>query len=145
MLLVVRPPCEPHEDVSGGVCSRRERGPHGLLSSFRCEHFRSSLGDNEDDIVEMSEFSYPVYRAFLEYLYTDSISLSPEEAVGNGPRTFPAGGSVHGSRGCAGGRGRSSLAGRHTPPFSLVTASYTGWLGGCHSASAVEGLPFPRN
>ncbi|XP_077634922.1 RCC1 and BTB domain-containing protein 2-like [Crocuta crocuta] len=48
----------------------------------RCEHFRSSLEDNEDDIVEMSEFSYPVYRAFLEYLYTDSISLSPEEAVG---------------------------------------------------------------
>lgn len=54
-----------------------------LLSSFRCEHFRSSLEDSEDDIVEMSEFSYPVYRAFLEYLYTDSISLSPEEAVGN--------------------------------------------------------------
>lgn len=30
----------------------------------------------------MSEFSYPVFRAFLEYLYTDNISLSPEEAVG---------------------------------------------------------------
>lgn len=59
------------------------------LSSFRCEHFRSSLEDNEDDIVEMSEFSYPVYRAFLEYLYTDSISLSPEEAVGNSPQTWP--------------------------------------------------------
>ena len=58
-------------------------GPDMLFSSFRCEHFRSSLEDNEDDIVEMSEFSYPVYRAFLEYLYTDSISLSPEEAVGN--------------------------------------------------------------
>lgn len=54
-----------------------------LLASFRCEHFRSSLEDCEDDIIEMSEFSYPVFRAFLEYLYTDSISLSPEEAVGN--------------------------------------------------------------
>jgi hypothetical protein len=57
-----------------------------FLSPFRCEHFRSSLEDNEDDIVEMSEFSYPVYRAFLEYLYTDNISLPPEEAVGNGQR-----------------------------------------------------------
>ncbi|XP_059985341.1 RCC1 and BTB domain-containing protein 2 isoform X4 [Lagenorhynchus albirostris] len=55
---------------------------HKVLLKIRCEHFRSSLEDSEDDIVEMSEFSYPVYRAFLEYLYTDSISLSPEEAVG---------------------------------------------------------------
>ncbi|XP_044633101.1 RCC1 and BTB domain-containing protein 2 isoform X3 [Equus asinus] len=55
---------------------------HKVLLKIRCEHFRSSLEDHEDDIVEMSEFSYPVYRAFLEYLYTDSISLSPEEAVG---------------------------------------------------------------
>ncbi|ELK08879.1 RCC1 and BTB domain-containing protein 2 [Pteropus alecto] len=55
---------------------------HKVLLKIRCEHFRSSLEDSEDDIVEMSEFSYPVYRAFLEYLYTDSISLPPEEAVG---------------------------------------------------------------
>ncbi|KAF0874370.1 RCBT2 protein, partial [Crocuta crocuta] len=68
---------------SGGSAALTQKlGPHMFLSSFRCEHFRSSLEDNEDDIVEMSEFSYPVYRAFLEYLYTDSISLSPEEAVG---------------------------------------------------------------
>lgn len=59
-----------------------------FLSSFRCEHFRSSLEDSEDDIVEMSEFSYPVFRAFLEYLYTDNISLSPEEAVGNHQRPY---------------------------------------------------------
>ncbi|KAK7810385.1 hypothetical protein U0070_022148 [Myodes glareolus] len=51
-------------------------------ADLKCEHFRSSLEDSEDDIVEMSEFSYPVFRAFLEYLYTDNISLSPEEAVG---------------------------------------------------------------
>lgn len=59
-----------------------------FLSFFRCEHFRSSLEDSEDDIVEMSEFSYPVFRAFLEYLYTDNISLSPEEAVGNHHRHY---------------------------------------------------------
>ncbi|XP_066090788.1 RCC1 and BTB domain-containing protein 2 isoform X3 [Saccopteryx bilineata] len=55
---------------------------HKVLLKIRCEHFRSSLEDSEDNIVEMSEFSYPVYRAFLEYLYTDSISLPPEEAIG---------------------------------------------------------------
>ncbi|XP_023587336.1 RCC1 and BTB domain-containing protein 2 isoform X3 [Trichechus manatus latirostris] len=53
-----------------------------MVEKDRCEHFRSSLANNEDEIVEMSEFSYPVYRAFLEYLYTDSINLSPEEAIG---------------------------------------------------------------
>lgn len=80
---------EPREDVQFRkvICSCPEAGPDALLSSFRCEHFRSSLEGNEDEIVEMSEFSYPVYRAFLEYLYTDSISLSPEEAVGNSHQT----------------------------------------------------------
>lgn len=47
----------------------------------RCEHFRSIL-NNDDEIIEMSEFSYPVYRAFLEYLYTDNIRLPPEDAIG---------------------------------------------------------------
>lgn len=52
------------------------------LSMFcRCEHFRSVL-NNDDEIIEMSEFSYPVYRAFLEYLYTDNIRLPPEDAIG---------------------------------------------------------------
>ncbi|XP_028903699.1 RCC1 and BTB domain-containing protein 2 isoform X2 [Ornithorhynchus anatinus] len=55
---------------------------HKVLLKIRCEHFRSVLNNNEDEIIEMGEFSYPVYRAFLEYLYTDSISLSPEDAIG---------------------------------------------------------------
>nr|XP_055191779.1 RCC1 and BTB domain-containing protein 2 isoform X2 [Nyctereutes procyonoides]XP_055191780.1 RCC1 and BTB domain-containing protein 2 isoform X2 [Nyctereutes procyonoides]XP_055191781.1 RCC1 and BTB domain-containing protein 2 isoform X2 [Nyctereutes procyonoides]XP_055191783.1 RCC1 and BTB domain-containing protein 2 isoform X2 [Nyctereutes procyonoides] len=55
---------------------------HKVLLKIRCEHFRSSLEDHEDDTVEMSEFSYPVYRAFLEFLYTVRVSLPPEEAVG---------------------------------------------------------------
>ncbi|XP_043846493.1 RCC1 and BTB domain-containing protein 2 isoform X1 [Dromiciops gliroides] len=55
---------------------------HKVLLKIRCEHFRSVLNGNEDDIVEMDEFSYPVYRAFLEYLYTDCINLSPEDAIG---------------------------------------------------------------
>ncbi|XP_042698659.2 RCC1 and BTB domain-containing protein 2 isoform X3 [Chrysemys picta bellii] len=55
---------------------------HKVLLKIRCEHFRSILNNNDDDIIEMSEFSYQVYRAFLEYLYTDSISLPPEDAIG---------------------------------------------------------------
>ncbi len=32
--------------------------------------------------MEISQFCYPVYRAFLEYLYTDEVNLCPEDAVG---------------------------------------------------------------
>ncbi|XP_054837859.1 RCC1 and BTB domain-containing protein 2 isoform X2 [Eublepharis macularius] len=55
---------------------------HKVLLKIRCEHFRSILDNNNDEIIEISEFSYPVYRAFLEYLYTDSISLPSEDAIG---------------------------------------------------------------
>lgn len=83
-------PFSPRAFSSGRSSALAQKlGPDVPLCFFRCEHFRSSLEDNEDDIVEMSEFSYPVYRAFLEYLYTDSISLSPEEAVGNCHQTLP--------------------------------------------------------
>ncbi|XP_067419213.1 RCC1 and BTB domain-containing protein 2 isoform X4 [Emydura macquarii macquarii] len=53
-----------------------------IVEKDRCEHFRSILNNNDDEIIEMSEFSYQVYRAFLEYLYTDSINLPPEDAIG---------------------------------------------------------------
>ncbi|XP_063173874.1 RCC1 and BTB domain-containing protein 2-like isoform X3 [Candoia aspera] len=55
---------------------------HKVLLKIRCEHFHSILNNNNEEIIEISEFSYPVYRAFLEYLYTDSISLPPEDAIG---------------------------------------------------------------
>ncbi|NWU93491.1 RCBT2 protein, partial [Upupa epops] len=54
---------------------------HKVLLKIRCEHLRSIL-NSDDEVIEMSEFSYPVYRAFLEYLYTDSIRLPPEDAIG---------------------------------------------------------------
>lgn len=55
---------------------------HKVLLRIRCEHFRSMLHNNDEEIIEMNQFTYPVYRAFLEYLYTDSINLSPEDAIG---------------------------------------------------------------
>lgn len=35
------------------------------------------------EVIEIDQFSYPVYRAFLEYLYTDSVDLPPEDAIGS--------------------------------------------------------------
>lgn len=48
----------------------------------RCEHFRSLLNESDEDCIEVNQFSYLVYRAFLEYLYTDTINLPPEDAIG---------------------------------------------------------------
>ena len=33
-------------------------------------------------VVEVVHFSYPVYYAFLQYLYTDKVDLAPEDAIG---------------------------------------------------------------
>ena len=33
-------------------------------------------------MIEVTQFSYPVYYAFLEYLYTDQVHLQPEDAIG---------------------------------------------------------------
>jgi hypothetical protein len=36
----------------------------------------------------MDQFSYQVYRAFLQYLYTDEVNLPPESALGEFPGTL---------------------------------------------------------
>ena len=33
-------------------------------------------------MIEVTQFSYPVYYAFLKYLYTDHVHLEPEDAIG---------------------------------------------------------------
>ncbi|KAK2846704.1 hypothetical protein Q5P01_009703 [Channa striata] len=55
---------------------------HKALLKIRCEHFRALLNETDDDAIEIHQFSYLVYRAFLEYLYTDTINLPPEDAIG---------------------------------------------------------------
>ncbi|XP_026563445.1 RCC1 and BTB domain-containing protein 1 isoform X2 [Pseudonaja textilis] len=59
---------------------------HKAVLKIRCEHFRTMFQSywNEDDkeVIDVDQFSYPVYRAFLEYLYTDNIDLPPEDAIG---------------------------------------------------------------
>lgn len=56
---------------------------YGCSSFFyRCEHFRALLNETDEEAIEIHQFSYMVYRAFLEYLYTDTINLPPEDAIG---------------------------------------------------------------
>ncbi|XP_077578799.1 RCC1 and BTB domain-containing protein 2 isoform X2 [Stigmatopora nigra] len=55
---------------------------HKALLKIRCEHFRTLLNETDEDTIEIQQFPFLVYRAFLEYLYTDSINLPPEDAVG---------------------------------------------------------------
>ena len=44
------------------------------------EHWEE--GTNSTGCIEIRHFSYPVYRAFLHYLYTDHVDLPPEDAIG---------------------------------------------------------------
>ncbi|OQR73389.1 RCC1 and BTB domain-containing protein 1-like [Tropilaelaps mercedesae] len=59
---------------------------HKTILKFRCEHFRQMFQDhwaeNQKDTIEIEQFTYQVYKAFLEYLYTGEVALSPEDAIG---------------------------------------------------------------
>ncbi|KAM9836255.1 RCC1 and BTB domain-containing protein 1 [Aulostomus maculatus] len=59
---------------------------HKAVLKIRCEHFRSMFrsqwSEDQQDVIEIGQFSYPVYRAFLQFLYTDAIDLPPEDAIG---------------------------------------------------------------
>lgn len=59
---------------------------HKSILKIRCEHFRSMFqpcwDESGKDIVEISQYPYSVYKAFLKYLYTDRVDLLPDEAIG---------------------------------------------------------------
>ncbi|KAL7991402.1 RCC1 and BTB domain-containing protein 1 isoform X1 [Crotalus tigris] len=59
---------------------------HKAVLKIRCEHFRTMFqsywNEDEKEVIDVDQFSYPVYRAFLEYLYTDNVDLPPEDAIG---------------------------------------------------------------
>lgn len=44
--------------------------------------FRSQWTEDRQDMIEIDQFSYPVYRSFLQFLYTDTVDLPPEDAIG---------------------------------------------------------------
>ena len=64
------------------VVDNKEIHAHKAVLKIRCEHFRSMFQDHWEEgtvedkgCVDIRHFSYPVYRAFLLYLYTDQASI----------------------------------------------------------------------
>ena len=52
----------------------------------RCNYFRrmfqSHWNENEQDTIEITGYSYPVFYSFVRWLYTDYVELPPEDAIG---------------------------------------------------------------
>ncbi|KAM9783953.1 RCC1 and BTB domain-containing protein 1-like isoform 3-T3 [Syngnathus typhle] len=59
---------------------------HKAVLKIRCEHFRSMFRspwvESHQEVIEISQFSYTIYRSFLQFLYTDTVDLPPEDAIG---------------------------------------------------------------
>jgi RCC1 and BTB domain-containing protein len=61
---------------------------HRAILRMRCEYFNSMFqqgrwNESEKDTIEIQQFTYTVYHAFLKYLYTDSVdNLATEETTG---------------------------------------------------------------
>ncbi|KAK2856816.1 hypothetical protein Q5P01_005551 [Channa striata] len=59
---------------------------HKAVLKIRCEHFRlmfrSQWTEDQQEVIEIGQFPYPVYRSFLQFLYTDTVDISPEDAIG---------------------------------------------------------------
>ncbi|GBG28284.1 Kelch domain-containing protein 10 [Hondaea fermentalgiana] len=71
-------------DVTFMVENRPVRAVRALLAA-RSEHFRALLfgGMREDlaKVIELPDIQYDVFRAVVEYLYTDAVEVTPELAV----------------------------------------------------------------
>ena len=44
--------------------------------------FQTHWNENNQDTVEITGYSYPVFFSFLRWLYTDHVELPPEGAIG---------------------------------------------------------------
>ena len=44
--------------------------------------FQEHWEEGAQEAIEIHQFTYPVYRAFLAFLYTDEVNLSTEDAIG---------------------------------------------------------------
>uniref|UniRef100_A0A1B6BZZ7 BTB domain-containing protein n=1 Tax=Clastoptera arizonana TaxID=38151 RepID=A0A1B6BZZ7_9HEMI len=58
---------------------------HRAILKIRCQHFRSMFqehwSESNGNVIELDQFSYEVYKAFLQYLYTDQLDIAPEMAL----------------------------------------------------------------
>ncbi|XP_065644177.1 RCC1 and BTB domain-containing protein 1 isoform X3 [Hydra vulgaris] len=63
----------------------KEIHAHKSILKIRCHYFRNMLHSNwkESDKreIEVAQFSYNVYEAFIRYLYTDFVDLPPHDAI----------------------------------------------------------------
>ncbi|GFO40077.1 rcc1 and BTB domain-containing protein 1 [Plakobranchus ocellatus] len=68
------------------VVENKEIHVHKAILKLRCEHFQSMFHTCWDEAskesIEITQYSYKVYRAFLKFLYTDDVDLEPEDAIG---------------------------------------------------------------
>ncbi|XP_005095208.2 RCC1 and BTB domain-containing protein 1 [Aplysia californica] len=68
------------------VVEGKEIHVHKAILKLRCEHFRSMFqscwDEDSKESIEISQYGYSVYHAFLRYLYTDEVDLQPDEAIG---------------------------------------------------------------
>ena len=52
-----------------------------IFASVSCT-FSVKLYWDGCSVIEIPHYNYGVYRAFLEFLYTDKVDLPPEDAIG---------------------------------------------------------------
>ena len=56
---------------------------HKLILKMRCEHFRTMFSENWDQIesneLEITQYSYSTYYAFIKFIYTNVIDVKPED------------------------------------------------------------------
>ncbi|CAL1532706.1 unnamed protein product [Lymnaea stagnalis] len=68
------------------VVEGKEIHVHKAILKLRCEHFRSMFqscwDEGSKELIEITDYPYAVYRAFLRYLYTDEVDLTPDESIG---------------------------------------------------------------
>ncbi len=55
-----------------------------FIIKMKCEYFDSKINisrDSDENEIEITEYSYDVYYAFLKYIYTDCIDIDSEKAM----------------------------------------------------------------
>ncbi|CAJ0922686.1 unnamed protein product, partial [Mesorhabditis belari] len=59
---------------------------HKAILKLRCPYFKSRLGDlwseGSGNQIEISDFTYNTFRAFMHWVYTDELVIDPDDAIG---------------------------------------------------------------
>uniref|UniRef100_F6YMX2 RCC1 and BTB domain-containing protein 1 n=1 Tax=Ciona intestinalis TaxID=7719 RepID=F6YMX2_CIOIN len=60
---------------------------HKSILKIRCEYFKrmfqSHWDENNQDVIEITGYNYPVVYSFLRWLYTDQVELPTEDIIGS--------------------------------------------------------------